>query len=249
VRVVANVAVFLLSACLHADEEVVKRAARDVSCPVDQIRAVPRPELSEATYDVDACGHLLRYTCSKSAGYPLTCARAPDPQPAPQVTVYRLQDFEPLPTADAAPTGDMQLPRQIQTWVMAGASLLPPGLLPPGLLPGTDPAAPASPDASRFHGFRILDWEPVKDSSVKYDIVDLFGRDSNFQNTPPTCMFAEFGFAIVQANAPTPADILVSLSCGQVEAFNFRWPYTRTGLTPDSSRKVASIAQRVFQAQ
>jgi hypothetical protein len=167
-----------------------------------------------------------------------------------QMTVYRLQNFEPPPTAQApAAAAGLQLPPQIQQWITAGASLLPPGLLPPGLLPGTAPAAPAAPDAQRFHGFRILEWQPVNDAGVKSDIVDLFGHGSNFQNTPPSCMFAEFGFAIAQANAPTPADVLVSLSCEQVQAFNFAWPYAQTGVTPDSSKKVASIAQRVFQGR
>ncbi len=168
-----------------------------------------------------------------------------------QMTVYRLQNFEP-PAAAAAPAataGALQLPPQIQQWITAGASLLPPGLLPPGLLPGTAPAAPPAPDAQRFHGFRILEWQPVNDASVKGDIADLFGHASNFQNTPPTCMFAEFGFAMAQANAPTPADVLVSLSCEQVQAYNFAWPYAQTGITPDSSKKVASIAQRVFQGR
>ena len=165
-----------------------------------------------------------------------------------QMTVYRLQNFEPPPTAQAPAAGGLQLPPQIQQWITAGASLLPPGLLPPGLVPGTAPAAPPPPDAQRFHNFRILEWQPVNDSSVKSDIIDLFGHGSNFQNTPPTCMFAEFGFAIAQANAP-PADVLVSLSCEQVQAFNFAWPYPQTGVTPDSSKKVASIAQRVFQGR
>ncbi len=166
-----------------------------------------------------------------------------------QMTVYRLQNFEPPPTAPAAPSGGLTLPPQIQQWITAGASLLPPGLLPPGLVPGAAPAAPAAPDAQRFHGFRILEWQPVNDAGVKSDIVDLFGHGSNFQNTPPTCMYAEFGFAIAQPNAPTPADILVSLSCEQVQAFNFPWPYAQTGVTPDSSKKVASIAQRIFQGR
>jgi hypothetical protein len=166
-----------------------------------------------------------------------------------QMTVYRLQNFEPPPTAAPTPgVGGLQLPPQIQQWITAGASLLPPGLLPPGLLPNTAPPAPA-PDAQRFHGFRILEWQPVNDASIKSDIVDLFGHGSNFQNTPPTCMFAEFGFAILPANTPTPADVLVSLSCEQVQGFNFAWPYPQTGVTPDSSKKVASIAQRVFQGR
>jgi hypothetical protein len=165
-----------------------------------------------------------------------------------QMTVYRLQNFEPPPTAQPqAAAGGFQLPPQIQQWITAGASLLPQGLLPPGLLPSAAPAAPPPPDAQRFHGFRILEWQPVNDPGVKSDIIDLFGHGSNFQNAPPTCMFAEFGFAIVQAGGPTPgADVLVSLSCEQVQAFNFAWPYQQTGVTPDAEKKVASIAQRVF---
>jgi hypothetical protein len=167
-----------------------------------------------------------------------------------QMTVYRLQNFEPPPTAQAQTpaAGGFQLPPQIQQWITAGASLLPPGLLPPGLVPGSAPAAPA-PDAQRFHGFRILEWQPVNDAGVKSDIIDLFGHGSNFQNATSNCMFAEFGFAMAQPNAPTPADVLVSLSCEQVQAFNFAWPYPQTGVTPDSSKKVASIAQRVFQGR
>jgi hypothetical protein len=167
------------------------------------------------------------------------------------MTVYRLQNFEPpvtAPTAQApAAGGGLQLPPQIQQWITAGASLLPPGLLPPGLLPGTAPPAPVAPDAQRFHGFRILAWQPVNDPGIKGDIADLFGHSSNFQNAASSCMYAEFGFAMGQTNAPTPADVLVSLSCEQVQAFNFAWPYPQTGLTPGSTQKVSSIVGRVFQ--
>ncbi|HLK39596.1 MAG TPA: hypothetical protein VKU41_22730 [Polyangiaceae bacterium] len=164
------------------------------------------------------------------------------------MTVYRLQNFEPPAQAPAAPTSGFQLPPQIAAWVQAGASLLPPGLLPPGLIPGTAPAAPTAPtDATnRFHGFRILGFQQITDPSIKSDIVDAFGHSSNFQNAPPSCMFAEFGFAIANPNAPTPADILVSLSCQQVQAYNFSWPYAQTGITPDTDKKIAAVAQRVF---
>ena len=53
------------------------------SCPADRMKIAARPELSDATYDVDACGHVARYTCSRPSGYPLTCAREPDPQVSP----------------------------------------------------------------------------------------------------------------------------------------------------------------------
>jgi hypothetical protein len=61
-------------------------------------------------------------------------------------------------------------------------------------------------------------------------------------------MFAEFGFAIAQANQPA-SEILVSLSCEQVQGYGFTWPYSRTGLSPAAAQKVVSIAQRVFQGR
>jgi hypothetical protein len=163
-----------------------------------------------------------------------------------QMTVYRLQNFEPVAQAQAPAAGG--IPAQIQQWIQAGASLLPPGLLPPGLIPGSQ--APVQPaDAPRFHNFRILSWQPVTDTSIRSDIVDLFGHSANFQNATSNCAFAEFGFSIAQPNAPAPADILVSLSCEQTQAFNFAWPYPQTGLTTDASKKVVAIAQRVFQGR
>jgi hypothetical protein len=165
-----------------------------------------------------------------------------------QMTVYRLQNFEPPQQAQAQTPGPpgFQLPAQIQQWIQAGASLLPPGLLPPGLVAGTAPPPPPAPDAPRFHGFRILEWQAVTDSSVKSDIVDTFGHSSNFTNPQFACMYAELGFAIAQPTGATPADILVSLSCQQVQSFNFVWPYGQTGITPDTEKKFAQIAQRVF---
>jgi len=165
-----------------------------------------------------------------------------------QMTVYRLQNFEPPQQAQAqAPAqGGFQLPPQIQQWVQAGASFLPPGLVPPGLLAGATPPPPAPPDAPRFHSFRILEWQPVNDASVKSDIVDTFGHASNFTSAQLNCTYAELGFAIAQPNNPSPADILVSLSCQQIQAFNFAWPYQQAGIAADTEKKLAQIAQKVF---
>ncbi len=196
---------------------------------------------------------LSRAAALASAALSMGCATLSPPfdkmkdQP---ITVYRLQNYEvpQQPQAPAAATG-MQLPPQIQQWIAAGASLLPPGLLPPGLVPGTAPAAtPPAAEVQRFHNFRILDYQPVNDPSVKHDIIDVFGHGSNFQNATSNCMFAEFGFAMAQTNGPT-ADVLVSLSCEQAQAFNVAWPYQQSGLTPDASKKIAAIAQRVFQGR
>ena len=166
------------------------------------------------------------------------------------MTVYRLQNYEVAaqPTAPAATSGILPLPPQIQQWIAAGASLLPPGLLPPGLLPGSAPAPAPAADVPRFHNFRILDYQVISDPGENHDIVDVFGHGANFQASTSSCMYAEFGFAMAQVNAPT-ADVLVSLSCEQVQAFNINWPYPQSGLSPDASKKVASIAQRVFQGR
>src|SRR5258708_18024312 len=111
------------------------------------------------------------------------------------MTVYRLQNYEPPAQAAGAAgaaggLGGLTVPPQIQQWITAGASLLPPGLLPPGLVPGTAPQAPPAPDAQRFHNFRILDYRQIDDASVKGDIVDLFGHGSSFQSSPTTCLYA-----------------------------------------------------------
>jgi len=171
-----------------------------------------------------------------------------DKMKSSQMTVYRLQNFEPAaqPQAQATP-GGWQIPPVLQQWIQAGASLLPPGLLPPGLTQGTSP--PTAADAPRFHGFRVLDYQIVDDMGIRTDIVDVFGTKGNFQNSASSCMFAEFGFAIAQPTGPTPADILVSLSCEHVQGYNFTWPYAQDGLTPEASKKIVAIALRVFQGR
>ena len=170
-----------------------------------------------------------------------------------QMTLYRLQNFSPPATPTATPSASpFPIPPQIQQWITAGASLLPPGLLPPGLLPGSTPAAPAATNTQRFppemgpQGFPIIAWQPVTDQSVASSILDTLGHQSNFGTPTQNCMYAELGISIAQPNNPTPANILVSLSCQQVQAFNITWPYPQTGLTPDTEKKFVQIAQQVF---
>lgn len=171
------------------------------------------------------------------------------------VTIYRLQNFEPPQSGASVPNAAL-IPPQIQQWLNAGAALLPPGLVPPGLLPGT-PATPTAQDGARFYNFRVLGTVSVTDSKMRDEIVELFGKESNFQTPRQSCMYAEFGFQIGQPppagtpqGAPVsspPADILVSLSCDQVELKTYGWPYgTKTGLGPDTSKKIISIVQRAF---
>ena len=175
------------------------------------------------------------------------------------VTIYRLQNYEPPAAAAAAPGAlPAGIPPQIQQWLSAGAQLLPPGLLPPGLLPGGTPLPAATPDVPRFHNFRSLGSMAVTDKTQHDDVLDLFGHESNFVLPRQSCMFAEFGFQIGYGAAPAPgaaapqgggvpADILVSLSCDQVQMINYSWPYgTKNGLSADSSKRIVAMVQKAF---
>ncbi len=175
------------------------------------------------------------------------------------VTIYRLQNYEPPAATAAAAPGALPagIPPQIQQWLSAGAQLLPPGLLPPGLLPGGTPLPNASADVPRFHNFRILGSVAITDKTQHDDVLDLFGHESNFVLPRQSCMFAEFGFQIGYGAPPTagaaapgggvPADILVSLSCDQVQMINYSWPYgTKNGLSTDSSKKIVAMVQKAF---
>ena len=161
------------------------------------------------------------------------------------IRILRLQNYEPPPATAATPAATM-LPPQIQQWLSAGAQMLPPGLLPPGLLPGGTPAPVVQPDVARFHNFRILGWMDLNDSAQKDEVIDIFGHDGNFTTQHGGCMFAEFGFSINQANGQPPADILVSLSCDNVQAFSFAWPYAKTGVTSDTAKRLVDVAKKAF---
>lgn len=191
--------------------------------------------------------------CSSSLSQPFEQMKT---QP---VIVHRLQNYEP-PAAAATPgaTGTTipGLPPQIQQWLSGAAAALPPGLIPPGLLPGTQAPATADGNFPRFYNFRILGTTSIADAKLHDEILDLFGKEANFEAPRQSCMYAEFGFQIGQGTGqlqgvpPTggaPADILVSLSCDQVQMNNYAWPYgTKTGLTDDAQKKIVSIVQRAF---
>lgn len=191
-------------------------------------------------------------SCSSSLSQPFANLKN---QP---ITIFRLQNFEPpQPQAGAAAPGANMIPPQIQQWLSAGAAMLPPGLIPPGLLPGAAPAGTAAANVPRFYNFRILQTVQVTDQKQAQDILDLFGKDGNFQNPREQCMYPEFGFQIGQPPAPgapqgtpsttPPADILVSLSCDQVQMFNYGWPYgQKTGMGPDTQKKISEIVRKAF---
>ena len=162
------------------------------------------------------------------------------------IRILRLQNFEPPTAAPNAGVPAVALPPQIQQWLSAGAQMLPPGLLPPGLVPGGTPLPTPQADVPRFHNFRILGWMDVNDGSQRDEIIDIFGHDGNFTSQHGGCMYAEFGFSITQTAPQPPADILVSLSCDNVQAFSFAWPYGKTGVTSDTAKRLVDVAKKAF---
>src|SRR5882724_13250092 len=97
------------------------------------------------------------------AGLSTGCAGSPvapfDSFKSAPMTAYRLQNYEAPPQVAAPITAPGQipgLPPEIQKWVQAGASMLPPGLLPPGLIPGATAPAATVDNTPRFHNFRVL---------------------------------------------------------------------------------------------
>ncbi len=160
-----------------------------------------------------------------------------------QVTIYRLQNFEP-PAQQQAAAATSLLPPQLQQWVQGAANLLPPGLLPQGLLPGT--AAPAhTANEARFHNFRILGWMTMNDSKTIDETYDIFGTEKNFA-AAGSCMYAEFGFSFM-LNGQPGNDVLVSLSCNNTQNFNFAWPYgTNTGLSTSTTNRIIEVAKKSF---
>lgn len=182
-----------------------------------------------------------------STGCAPTLAPPFDQMKTSQITVYRLQNYEPPPTAAATPGVPAGIPPQLQQWITAGASLLPPGLIPPGLIPGAPAGAtPAQDQTQRFHGFRILGYTPLNDKTQREEALAIFGTKSNFTNAATNCMYAEFGFSFGSPAGGPPADVMVSLSCNQVKAEGFQWPHAGTGLPSDTSKRIIAIAQKVF---
>ena len=138
------------------------------------------------------------------------------------------------------------IPKEVQQLISGAAALLPPGLIPPGLIPGSAPAAAPTAQDLRFHGFRVIQWQTVTDPAVRNEVIDILGHESNFTTLTSTCMYAEFGFAIQPSPGAPTDDVLVSLSCGQVQAFNFQWPYAKTGITGDAAKRVVGVVSKSF---
>src|SRR5689334_13408102 len=197
--------------------------------------------------------NVVFFACLSVAGLSFGCASTPaapfDSFKSAPIQAFRLQNYEPPPQA-AAPTAPGQipgLPPEIQKWVQAGASMIPPGLLPPGLIPGVGaPAAPPVDNTPRFHNFRVLGMPVnVVDNKLREELISILGFSKNFDAPQASCMYAEYGFSFARIGQP-PADVLVSLSCDQVAAQNFIWPHKNVGLTPDTASRISKLVPSLF---
>lgn len=195
----------------------------------------------------------------------LACASGPkapfDTLKTANVQAFRLQNFEPPPPPPgaAAPTPQagmipglppeiMQMAQQALPGLQA---LLPPGLLPPGMMPGAAPAAPPAPpppDAPRFPmtqpNFRILGQAQVMDPALREELGKLFGDEDNFQAEHAPCMYAEMGISFSSGGPPN--DMVISLSCHQVQARSFAWPHPNQGLKSETVKKIAEMASKIW---
>lgn len=181
------------------------------------------------------------------------------------VVAYRLQNWEPPASATAAPgtaaPGQIPgLPPQIQQWIQQGAQglqqLIPPGLLPPGLIPSpgataqTAPPQPQDQTVPRFPpdstpNFRILSQTQVIDEGLRERLGEILGKESNFQAAHDGCMYAELGLSF-QTPPQLPNNVLISFSCGQVQARNFAWPHPYAGLKDGTVKELREVISQIF---
>lgn len=156
------------------------------------------------------------------------------------VVVMRLQNYEPVAATPAAPAASggqtliPGLPTEVQSWIQAGAQglqqLLPGVVLPQGL-GGQQAATAATADTTqRFYGSRILGQTQVMDSELRKDLAKLFGKADNFEAPKTGCMYPEYGIAFAQTQGAPTYDFAISTTCHQVQAKNFQWPYSSTGM-------------------
>jgi hypothetical protein len=177
---------------------------------------------------------------------------------ASNLVAYRLQNFEPPPSAPAAQPGQglniPGLPPEIQQWIQQGAQalpqLIPPGLLPPGMFGQGAPAPAPQETVPRFHGFRILSQTQVIDKNLKEELAELLGDADNFSNEHAACGYAEMGLSFSQGMPGQPGvpsnDLLISFSCNQIIARTFAWPHPSAGLKGDTVKDLSSVVQKLW---
>jgi hypothetical protein len=171
------------------------------------------------------------------------------------LTAYRLGDAT-APVAGAAATPAAPpalaipgLPPEMNAWIQQGAAGLQAAI--PGLLPGAAAAAlPAVDTTPRFHDYKIFSQTQVLDPDLKETLGKVLGDKDSFDNAQARCptnaFFADLGLSFTSASSSTPNDLLISFRCNQIVSRSFAWPHPATGMTPDTVKKIAEIALKIF---
>jgi hypothetical protein len=168
-----------------------------------------------------------------------------------QVTVLRLsqpQPAVPTPQAGALPglPGLPALPPQLAAMgqqVLQGVQNAVPGLIPN--VPGLPGAAPATPQAPLFKGYSIVGQMPLQDAGLRDELLDIFGRESSFNNQAQRCFSPGMAFVLQRPNGPE-VDLLISLSCNQAMMDGARWPHPVNGFTPETRDRLGKIYEKLF---
>ena len=89
--------------CATVGDRAIQRASREFTCPEERIGLIERADISNNLYDIEACGHRVRYMCVTPYRSDISCLREPDPSkwdpdpkevaglPKPQGTYDRLR--------------------------------------------------------------------------------------------------------------------------------------------------------------
>jgi len=172
-----------------------------------------------------------------------------------QVTILKLQGQEaasPIPGAQPGglpmipipgltPEQQAQLQQGAQQLGQAVGQMIP-GLPIPGL-PGA--TGPVQQPQQRFNGFVVLGSTPVADEDTKSRLLDIFGKEDNFNRNVGPCFTPGMGVVFSDPQKGN-IELMVSFSCNQVQGNGFRWPHPSNGLTPDTSNQLRMIYQQMF---
>ena len=186
----------------------------------------------------------LAFGCAGSPASPFN-----NLQGAP-VTIYRLQNYSTsttTPTAGTNPLGGLlssigiTVPTEYQQQVSGAQSMI---CALSSLIPGCDQSTtPIVGQTAQFEGYTIIGQAAVSDSSLRDDLIDIFGYEKSFQAGRSACFYPEFGFAF---GSGATYNTLVSYSCNAVQGKNFSWPHPETGMTDKTVKALNKVIQRAF---
>ena len=175
-------------------------------------------------------------------------------QDAP-VTIVRLQNYQTAAAAPTTPGGaassilsglipGLAVPTEFQAPVQQAQSMIC-GLAP--MMPGCATGATTPPVIGQtnqmFGNYAIIGSAQVMDSSLRKDLIDVFGYEKGFQSRKSSCFYPEFGMAFGSGQT---ANVLVSFGCNQVQAQNFQWPHPDVGMTDKTVKTLLSVVQKAF---